>query len=212
MPAKVRIGLSFAQVKISMTSNDSALPKASGAPNAQDVVFLIFMVFVVIAVIWLGRFNFKEGLQLEDTKRNGEAWVAWLTETGTKRMEAGYEPSACAGGVKPEKQAEGAQAESKAAGTWGACLAHIQSASELKGLINPILDKPLHVVEKCDKSDLSTRGAISLSNMVSTPLGSAVPMVLSPLKEGDAIDGKLQIRVTVCDKGGYPIKIGELEF
>jgi hypothetical protein len=48
--------------------------------------------------------------------------------------------------------------------------------------------------------------------MVSTPLGSAVPMVISPLKEGDAIDGKLQIRVTVCDKGGYPIKIGELEF
>ena len=68
------------------------------------------------------------------------------------------------------------------------------------------------MVEKCDKSDLSTRGAISLSNLVSTPLGSAVPVVISPLKEGDAIDGKLQIRVTVCDKGGYPIKIGELEF
>jgi hypothetical protein len=37
-------------------------------------------------------------------------------------------------------------------------------------------------------------------------------MVVNPLKEEDAIDSKLQIRVTVCDKGGYPIKVGELEF
>jgi hypothetical protein len=35
---------------------------------------------------------------------------------------------------------------------------------------------------------------------------------VNPLKEEDAIDGKLQIRVIVCDKGGYPIKVGELEF
>ncbi len=193
-------------------SNDPATPHASGAPNGKDILFLIFMVFVVIAVIWLGRFNFKEGQHIEDAKSNGEAWVTWLTEAGAKRMDADYEPKACAGGVKPEKPAEGADADSKVAGTWGACLAYIQSTSELKGLVNTFFDKPPHVVEKCDKTDLSTRGAISFSNLVPTPPGSAVPMVVNPLKEEDAIDGKLQIRVTVCDKGGYPIKVGELEF
>jgi hypothetical protein len=170
------------------------------------------MVFVVVAVIWLGRFNFSQGQHIEDAKSNGEAWVAWLTEAGTKRMEAGFEPKACAGGVKPEKPADGAAATAKPAGTWGACLAYLQSESELKGLVNTFFDKPLHVVEKCDKSDLSSRGAISFNNLVATPPGSAVPLVVNPLKEEDAIDGKLNIRVTVCDKGGYPIKVGELEF
>ena len=195
-----------------MTSNDQAHPPASGKPNSTDMVFLIFMAFMVVAVIWLGEFNFKQGQHIEDAKHNGEAWVAWLTEAGTKRMEAGYEPKACAGGVKPEKPAEGAAANAKLAGTWGACLEYLQSASELKGLVNSFFKQPLHVVEKCDKSDLSTRGAISFNNLVATPAGSAVPMVVNPLKEEDAIDGKLQIRVTVCDKGGYPIKVGELEF
>jgi hypothetical protein len=195
-----------------MNSNNTAPPPSSGKPNSTDSVFLIFMVFVVVAVIWLGQFNFKEGQHIEDAKHNGEAWVTWLTEAGTKRMDAGYEPKACAGGVKPEKPAAGAPGDSKPAGTWGACLEYLQTTSELKGLVNSFFDKPLHVVEKCDKGDLSTRGAISFNNLVATPPGSAVPMVVNPLKEEDAIDGKLQIRVTVCDKGGYPIKVGELEF
>jgi len=195
-----------------MNSTESAPPNASGAPNTKDIIFLIFMAFVVVAVIWLGRFNFKEGQHIEDAKHNGEAWVAWLTEAGTKRMEANYEHKACAGGVKPEKPADGASADSKVPGTWGACLAFLQSSSELKGLVNTFADKPLHVVEKCDKTDLTTRGAINFFNLVPTPPGSAVPMVVNPLKEEDAIDGKLQIRVIVCDKGGYPIKVGELEF
>ena len=44
------------------------------------------------------------------------------------------------------------------------------------------------------------------------PAGSAVPMVVNPLKAEDLIGGKLQIRVTVCDKGGFPVKVAELEF
>jgi hypothetical protein len=192
------------------TPDTSGTPTASGTPNTYDTIFLIFMVLVVVAVIWLGRFNFKEGQHVEAAKHNGEAWIAWLTEAGTQRMEADYEPKACAGGVKPDKSA--ADADGKVPGTWGACLAYIQSTSELKELVNPFFDKPPHVVEKCDKTDLSTRGAISFNNLVPTPPGSAIPMVVNPLKEGDAIEGKLQIRVTVCDKGGYPIKVGELEF
>jgi hypothetical protein len=28
----------------------------------------------------------------------------------------------------------------------------------------------------------------------------------------DAIDTKLTLKITVCDKGGYPIKVDEFEF
>lgn len=195
-----------------MNSNDKVPPFSSGKPSSTDIAFLIFMGFVVVAVIWLGEFNFKQGQHIEDAKHNGEAWVAWLTEAGTKRMEAEFEHKACAGGVKPEKPAEGAATDSKLPGTWGACLDYLQTKSELKGLVNTFFNQPLNVVEKCDKNNLSTRGAISFNNLVATPPGSAVPLVINPLKEEDAIDGKLQIRVTVCDKGGYPIKVAELEF
>ena len=55
-------------------------------------------------------------------------------------------------------------------------------------------------------------GAIVLEKMIATPPGSAVPVINSQLVDSDAIDQKLQLRVTICDKGSYPIKIAELEF
>jgi hypothetical protein len=49
--------------------------------------------------------------------------------------------------------------------------------------------------------------------MVATPAGSAIPVVISQLTEpADSIQDKVQIRISVCDKGGYPIQVSELEF
>jgi hypothetical protein len=45
-----------------------------------------------------------------------------------------------------------------------------------------------------------------------TPPGSATPYVAKPLIASDPIDYKLQIRLSVCDKGGDAIEIGEFEF
>ena len=194
-----------------MNSNDTEAPRQAGGPNSKDIAFLIFLGLVLVAVAVLGVLNFREGQQVEQAKHNGEAWMAWLAEASPQRMGENFEPKECARGVKPDKTAEGA-AEGKTPGTWGACLAYLQAKSELKDLVNSFFHKPPHVVEKCDKNDLSTRGAISFNNLVATPAGSAVPMVVNPLNEADAIDGKLQIRITVCDKGGYPIKVGEVEF
>ena len=70
-----------------MNTNDTAPPAASGKPNGSDTLFLIFIALILVAVVWLGGINFREGQHLEDAKRNGEAWAAWLTEAGTKRME-----------------------------------------------------------------------------------------------------------------------------
>ncbi len=193
-----------------MKSQDTDVPHSTGTPNSKDIVFLIFLGLMLVAVTVLGTFNFKEGQHVEDAKHNGEAWMAWLADAGKGRMEEGFEPKACAGGIKPVKAAEGSDA--KSAGTWGACLAYLQNESELKNLVNSFFNKPVHVVEKCDKADLSTRGAISFNNLVATPPGSAVPMVVNPLAEADAIDSKMQIRITVCDKGGYAVKVGEVEF
>jgi hypothetical protein len=47
---------------------------------------------------------------------------------------------------------------------------------------------------------------------MATPLGSAVPVVASQLVDIDPIDTKLSLKLTVCDKGGYPVKVDEFEF
>jgi hypothetical protein len=51
-----------------------------------------------------------------------------------------------------------------------------------------------------------------LEKLTPTPSGSALPFTTSELVESDRIDQKMQIRITVCDNGAFPIFIAEVEF
>ncbi len=192
-----------------------AIPMASSTdhstehlgPTSTDKLFLTFLVLVVAAVTWLGVVNYKEALKVEDAKSNGEAWVEWLTETGTTRFEAETKHAACKGGVKPA-----ADAKADTPGTWGACLAHILANTELKDQVNTFFNKPPHFVAACDPKDRTLMGAILLEDLMPTPPGSATPFVASQLLETDSIDYKMQLRLSVCDKGGAAIKVAEFEF
>ena len=175
--------------------------------TTADKLFLAFLVLVVVAVTWLGIVNYKEAIKVETSKSNGEAWVEWLTETGTTRFEADSQHPACKGGVKPT-----ADAKPGAPGTWGACLAHILETTELKDQINPFFNAAPHFVAACDPKDRTLMGAILLEDLMPTPPGSATPFVASQLVEADPIDYKMQLRLSVCDKGGYAIKVAEFEF
>lgn len=175
--------------------------------NSADKLFIVFLVLVVAAVTWLGVVNYKEALKVEASKSNGEAWVAWLTETGTTRFEANTQHPACKGGVKPA-----ADAKADTPGTWGACLAHILANTDLKEQINPFFNAAPHFVAACDPKDRTLMGAILLEDLMPTPPGSATPFVASQLVETDAIDYKMQLRLSVCDKGGAAIKVADFEF
>jgi hypothetical protein len=189
----------------SSTDNDHE-PKNAGT-SSSDKLFLVFLVFIVAAVTWLGVVNYKEALKVEDAKSNGEAWVAWLTETGTTRFEADTKHAACKGGVKAA-----ADAKADTPGTWGACLAHIMANTELKDQVNTFFNKQPHFVAACDPKDRTLMGAILLEDLMPTPPGSATPFVASQLLETDSIDYKMQLRLSVCDKGGAAIKVAEFEF
>lgn len=182
-----------------MNPTESDIKAAPSGLSGTDMAFMGLMGVLLIFVAWLTTINYQEGMKTEAAKRNGEAWVEWLTETGTQRFSADFTPAACAGGAAPNS-------------TWGPCFAHIQSKTDLGNLVNTFFNKPPHFIAQCDKGNRSTTGAIVLENLVATPAGSAIPFVVKPLEETDSIVGKVQIRVTVCDKGGYPIKIAELEF
>lgn len=202
-----------------MKTTETVAQAVHTGPKGTDMAFMVFLVGLLIFVSWLTTINYQEGMKTEVAKRNGEAWVAWLSQTGVQRFEPGFANTACAGAAAtPVPATTAATAPTKpegaapAQGTWGACLAYTQSQTPLKDLVNTFFDKPPHFISQCDKGDRSTTGAIVLENLVPTPAGSAIPVVVKPLSETDVITGKMQIRVTVCDKGGYPIKISEIEF
>lgn len=188
--------------------------------------FFALMAAVLVAVIWVGVLSFEEGMNTEKSKRNGEAWVAWLSDNSAKRFEAGYAMSACAGGQPAAPAAESSEKAPVGEGetlvpaapaaaapkAWGACLEEILKSTDLKGLVNPFTGKAPDLVEKCDPADHSLHGDISIEKIVATPVGSAVPSTISPLVAADAIDTKLQLKLSICDKGAYPIKVSEFEF
>jgi len=181
-----------------MTTTDAVNEPVKTGMNAYDMAFVALMACLMVFVFWLTTVNYQEGMKTEVAKRNGEAWVEWLTTAGTTRFNDGFEHAPCAGKAEP--------------GTWGECAAYIQTQTSLKGLVNTFFDKPPELIEKCNKEDRSTTGAVVIENLVATPAGSAIPLIVKPLANEDLITSKLQLRITVCDKGGYPIKISEFEF
>jgi hypothetical protein len=197
----------------------------------SDMFFLGFLCFAVVGVAWVGYLSFKAGMKTETTKRNGEAWAKWLTDAGVARHKEGFLPGECAAGVfplgavvpsaAPAASAPEASPEKSdtlattATGprTWGDCQAALSKPeSPLGDVRNPFLDKPLELIEKCDRSNRSVAGSMVLEKLTPTPPGSAVPHTPSQLMPADPIDQKLQLRVTMCDSGGYPIRIAEVEF
>ncbi len=192
-----------------MQPNQDQSTPANLGPTTSDYLFLLLMAVIIVLVTWLGIVNYKEAIKTEDSKSNGEAWVTWLTEEGTKRFEADYKATACKGGVKP---AADAKSDQPVLGTWSACLAHAMTIAELKEQINPFFNETPKFIAKCDPADRTVMGMLMLEDLMPTPAGSATPFVISQLQDTDAIDYKMQLRLSVCDKGGYAIKIAEFEF
>ena len=123
---------------------------------------------------------------------------------------AAAEPAAAAASEAVPAPAPAVKVAAKS--TWGACVDELLTKTELKNMRNPFLGQMPKFVTECSSSDRSVIGAIHLDKIVATPPGSAVPTVKSELVRTDAIAEKIKIAVTVCDKGGYPIKIDEFDF
>jgi hypothetical protein len=212
--------------------SNAATPKAW---TRGDAAFLVFIAFVLVAVTALGVLAHREALKTEGTKRNGEQWAAWLTQESAKRFEPGYALAACAGGTKaaaavaPEAPANAEAAPDNApatpaapstasaptppkANTWGECLAFLSTQTEFKDMRNPFTGKAPVFIPACNPADHGHIGSIVFDKVTANPPGSAVASVTSQLLETDSIGEKVQLKIAVCDKGSYAIKVAELEF
>jgi hypothetical protein len=188
-----------------------------------DYGFIVFILLVLVVVTALGVMAHREALKTEGTKRNGEQWAAWFTKASETRFAPDYAIAACAGGAKPaaapatapageDAKPADAPAADAAAGTWGACLAHLMSATEMKDMVNPFTGKAPNFIAGCDPADRSHAGSIVVEKTTPNPPGSAVPTVTSQLVDTDSIAEKLALKVSVCDKGSYAVKVAETEF
>ena len=192
-----------------------------------DYGFIVFILLVLVAVTMLGVLGHREAMKTEGSKRNGEQWVNWLTKASETRFAPDYAIAACAGGVKPpaatapaateEPKAADAPAAEKAApapapGTWGACVAHLMSATEFKDMINPFTGAAPNFIPACNPADHTLVGSIVIEKITPNPPGSAVATVTSQLVDADLIAEKLALKVSVCDKGSYAVKVAEIEF
>ena len=177
-----------------------AAPVNSGMPNKSDILFLILLACIMAAVAWVGVLAYKEGYKNEVTKLNGEAWMKWMKDNSEARAKEGFSVENCAASETDRKR-------------WGDCFKELtEKVAPLNNLTNPFSNVPVHFVAKCDPKDRSTVGGIFLEKLMATPVGSAIPVVASQLVDTDPIDTKLSLKLTVCDKGGYPVKVDEFEF
>lgn len=152
-------------------------------------------------VAGMGYTTYQRGTIEEAAKRNGEAWLKWLSESGKNRFEAGFLPVTCAAQSPPAKQ------------IWADCFESLASPEGPLGkLTNPFSGGRLERVVKCDPQDKTFAGSLVFEKYTPTPPGSAIPTLLSALADSDNIGEKIQLRLSVCAKGAHVIRIGELEF
>ena len=188
----------------------------STQPTAVDWLFLLSCVLALVVVAWLGKINYTEANKTETAKRNGEAVVTWMQEATAGRFEADFSVAACAGTAPPPAGAApeaDKAATAKAPNTWGGCLDAILVQTTMKTLDNPFRDGiALDFAPACNPDDRSLAGNIVIEKITPPPPGSAIPNIIAPITPDVVIDQKIQVRVSVCDKGAYAVRVAEFEF
>jgi len=183
----------------------------STQPTSVDWLFLLSCVLALAVVAWFGKMNYTQANKTETAKRNGEAVVTWMQDATAGRFEPDFGVAACAGTAPPPAGA--APATAKVPNTWGGCLEAILRESNMKALDNPFREGiALDFAPACNPDDRSLAGNIVMEKITATPPGSAIATIISPLTPDVVIDQKIQVRLSVCDRGAYAVKVAEFEF
>ena len=191
-------------------------PPVSTQPTAMDWLFLLSCALALALVAWFGKMNYTEANKTETAKRNGEAVATWMQEATAGRFEPDFGVAACAGTASPPAGAAPVVDKSTPAAapnTWGGCLDAILVQTTMKTLDNPFREGiALDFAPACNPDDRSLAGNIVIEKITTTPPGSAIPTIISPITPDVVIDQKIQVRLSVCDKGAYAVKVAEFEF
>lgn len=178
-------------------------PVQSGRPRLTDWLFIAFLACMLILIGFLGQMTFREGLKTQSSKSQAEALLAWFSQSSAQRFAEDSAVPECSGHTH-----SGAESP-----TWGECRKALARApGPLASVRNSFTDQPVGLIARCEAGDLSTAGQFVVDKVTPTPPGSAVAMTVGPIEDQEPLGRKLTLRLTVCDKGGYPIRVGETSF
>jgi hypothetical protein len=188
---------------MAVSGSASPVDRSSGRPTARDIVFLVLLTGILVSEAFLGELTFIEGLKTEHTKTQAELLVAWLRGSAATRASDEFVPAACA------RKAVGT-AQSR---NWSDCATSLAGpGGPLNDVRNAFTKEPIGFVKACVPGEAGTVGQMVIEKISTTPPGSAVSTVVAPIAENEPVGELLMLRILVCDKGGYPVKVGEAEF
>ena len=166
----------------------------------SEVLFFLVVVGTMAAVVYCGRFAYREATLLEDAKANGQAISRWAESMAEAHAKGeAVTPSVC-----------GAASEAEPA-TWQACReALFGPAGPFAQMRNPFNAANTVLGTQCQRKSAATRGHVLVHKGTPPPPGMAGSMFWSPLEGKEALVKGLQLRVQVCDAGGYAIGVAEV--
>lgn len=170
----------------------------------SEFLFILMLIGALVLVGFLGHLSMREARRTEAAKAQAVKLVQWFEGLASDSNEISAELKAqCAAGQPADKAAP-----AKAGITWQSCRDALgREGGPLHGYVNPFSDEYAVFNEKCDRKNIATRGAIIVEEAQKVPPGQ--PAVYSPMLDERPLEKELAFRVTICDKGSFPIKIGE---
>ncbi len=108
----------------------------------------------------------------------------------------------------PAEPAASAQAQV----TWKTCHeALFAQSGALANLSNPFDAANTVLGTRCEKRNLATRGLVLVEKGVAPAPGTSGSLSWAALEEADPIARGLQLRIQVCDAGGYLVRVAEVK-
>jgi hypothetical protein len=158
----------------------------------------------MVLVFFVGRLSLEEARRTETVKQSAIDLLKWFDDFSEDSSKVSAELVA---NCKPVEVNAG-NAEKPAGKTWQGCReALVAEGGPLHGVLNPFDAQAPVFNEKCDRGQLTTRGAIVVDESLKVPPGQ--PAAFAPMPLNRILEKDLAFRVLVCDKGSFAIKIGE---
>lgn len=169
----------------------------------SEALFFLVLTCAMAAVVYCGRFAYREAMLLEDAKANGQAVAAWAERVAEAHAKGeAVSPSAC-GPTSDATDAEPAH--------WQACReALLGPEGPLAALRNPFNADNTVLGTKCERMSAATRGHVLVHKGTQPPQGMSGNMTFAPLEAKDALAKGTVLRIQVCDAGGYAIRVAEV--
>jgi len=162
-----------------------------------DLIFLVVAIVVALLVVRLGYMTWEDGSRTEDTKANGEAVAAWMTEQGLKR-EANEET--------------GVPACNRGSGTWAQCReALVATGAPFASLQNAFGTENLLFANACDRTRLDTHGSIIVEKGTPKPPDGS-SLAYASITDDESLTKPLAIRISICGRAFAINHIAEFKF